>query len=123
MKNNHAMRFSKYLSRKINFNERNNDNRISYLEPYKYLENKTKVIDFRKMSSRKPRDFLIKSVLENPSFNNYNPKFDLVEKKQAQVDFSPHINKKDNKKYLLRKMWASYEAIPGYQLVNSAQLS
>ena len=123
MKNNHAMRFSKYLSRKINFNERNNDNRISYLEPYKYLENKTKVIDFRKMSSRKPRDFLIKSVLENPSFNNYNPKFDLVEKKQAQVDFSPHINKKDNKKYLLRKMWASYEAIPGYQLVNNAQLS
>ena len=123
MKNNHAMRFSKYLARKINFNERNNDNRISYLEPYKYLENKTKVIDFRKMSSRKPRDFLIKSVLENPSFNNYSPKFDLVEKKQVQVDFSPHINKKDNKKYLLRKMWASYEAIPGYQLVNNAQLS
>ena len=123
MKNNHAMRFSKYLSRKINFNERNNDNRISYLEPYKYLENKTKVIDFRKMSSRKPRDFLIKSVLENPSFNNYSPKFDLVEKKMAQVDFSPHINKKDNKKYLLKKMWASYEAIPGYQLVNNAELS
>ena len=123
MKNNHAMRFSKYLARKINFNERNNDNRVSYLEPYKYLENQTKVIDFRKMSSRKPRDFLIKSVLENPSFNNYSPKFDLVEKKQVQVDFSPHINKKDNKKYLLRKMWASYEAIPGYQLVNNAQLS
>ena len=123
MKNNHAMRFSKYLSRKINFNERNNDNRISYLEPYKYLENKTKVIDFRKMSSRKPRDFLIKSVLENPSFNNYNPKFDLVEKKMAQVDFSPHINKKNSKKYLLRKLWSSYEVIPGYQLVKSDQLS
>ena len=68
------------------------DNRDSYLEPYKYLYNKAKVIDFRKMSSRKPRDFLIKSSLENPSFNNYNLKFDLVEKKMAQVDFSPHIN-------------------------------
>jgi site-specific DNA-methyltransferase (adenine-specific) len=34
MKNNHAMRFSKYLARKINFNERNNDNRISYLTDF-----------------------------------------------------------------------------------------
>ena len=123
LRDNHAMRFSKYLSRQSNFNERNMDNRDSYLEPYKYLDNKAKVIDFRKMSSRKPRDFLIKSSLENPSFNNYNPKFDLVEKKMAQVDFSPHINKKISKKYLLRKLWSSYEAVPGYQLVNSELLS
>ena len=96
---------------------------MSYLEPNKYLENKTKVIDFRKMSSRKPRDFLIKASLENPSFNNYNPKYDLVEKKMAQVDLAPHINKKNSKKYLLRKLWSSYEVIPGYQLVKSDQLS
>ena len=117
MRNNHAMRFSKYLSRKLNFSE-NKDNIISYLEPFKYSENKSNVVDFKKMSSRKPRDFLLKSVLENPSFNNYNPKFDLVEKKQAQVDFSPHINKKNSKKYLLRKIWGSYDVIPEYQLVN-----
>ena len=123
MKNNHAMRFSKYLSRKMNFNEKNEDNRMSYLEPYKYLENKTKVIDFRKMSSRKPRDFINKAALENPSFNNYNPKFDLVEKKMAQVDFSPHVNKKSSKQYLLKKLWSSYEAISEYQLVNNEQLS
>ena len=118
LRNNHAMRFSKYLSRKIGFSDRNIDERNSYLEPYKYLDNKSKVIDFRKMSSRKPRDFLLKNVLENPSFNNYNPKFDLVEKKMAQVDFSPHINRKNSKKYLLKKIWASYEVIPEYQLVN-----
>ena len=41
----------------------------------------------------------------------------------AQVDFSPHINKKISKKYLLRKLWSSYEAVPGYQLVNSELLS
>ena len=123
MRNNHAMRFSKYLSRQINFNEKDKDNQISYLEPYKYLDNKSKVIDFRKMSSRKPRDFLLISVLENPSFNNYNPKYDLVEKKTSQVDFSPHINKQNSKKYLLRKIWGSYDVVPGYQLVNNAQLS
>ena len=117
MRNNHAMRFSKYLSRKLNLSE-NKDNIISYLEPFKYSENKSNVVDFKKMSSRKPRDFLLKYVLENPSFNNYNPKFDLVEKKQAQVDFSPHINKKNSKKYLLRKIWGSYDVIPEYQLVN-----
>lgn len=126
MKNNHAMRFSKYLARKINITGRNKDNidnRMSYLEPYKYLENKTKVVDFRKMSSRKPRDFINKAVLENPSFNNYNPKFDLVEKKMAQVDFSPHINKKNSKKYLLKKLWGSYDVISEYQLVNNDKLS
>ena len=122
MKNNHAMRFSKYLARKIDFTDRNIDNRMSYLEPNKYLENKTKVIDFRKMSSRKPRDFLIKASLENPSFNNYNPKYDLVEKKMAQVDFSPHVNKKLSKKYLLKKLWGSYDVISEYQLVNNDQL-
>ena len=95
---------------------------MSYLEPNKYLENKTKVIDFRKMSSRKPRDFLIKASLENPSFNNYNPKYDLVEKKMAQVDFSPHVNKKLSKKYLLKKLWGSYDVISEYQLVNNDQL-
>ena len=123
MKNNHAMRFSKYLSRKININEKKEDNRMSYLEPYKYLEQKTKVIDFRKMSSRKPKDFINKAALENPSFNNYNPKFDLVEKKMAQVDFSPHVNKKSSKQYLLKKLWSSYDAISEYQLVNNDQLS
>ena len=123
MKNNHAMRFSKYLSRKINFNDKKEDNRISYLEPYKYLQNTAKVIDFRKMSSRKPKDFINKAVLENPSFNNYNPKFDLVEKKMAQVDFSPHVNKKSSKQYLLKKLWSSYDAFSDYQLVNNAKLS
>ena len=123
LKNNHAMRFSKYLSRKININEKKEDNRMSYLEPYKYLEQKTKVIDFRKMSSRKPKDFINKAALENPSFNNYNPKFDLVEKKMAQVDFSPHVNKKSSKQYLLKKLWSSYDAISEYQLVNNDQLS
>lgn len=123
MKNNHAMRFSKYLSRKGNLSERNKvSDHISYLEPYKYLDNKNNIIDFRKMSSRKPKDFLNIASLEIPSFNNYSPKFDLVEKKMAQVDFSPHNNKL-SKKYLLKKLWSSYEVISDYQLVNNAKLS
>ena len=74
------------------------------------------------MSSRKPKDFLNIASLEIPSFNNYSPKFDLVEKKMAQVDFSPHINKL-SKKYLLKKLWSSYEVISDYQLVNNDKLS
>ena len=122
LRNNHALRFSKYLSRKDDLNK-DNVNKISYLEPYNYLNNKNNIIDFKKMAFRKAKDLINSSSLGVPSFNDYNPKYSLVEKKTAEYVFSPHLNRQNSKKYLLKKLWSSYEVPPEYQLFNNNKLS
>ena len=121
-KNNHALRFSKYIPRKFEFNNKDNINKISYLEPYDYLNHKNNIVDFRKMAYRKENDLINSSSLGVPSFNIYNPKYNLIDKKTSEVVFSPHLNKKSSKKYLLKKLWSSYEVLPEYLLVNNNQL-
>ena len=123
LKNNHALRFSKYIPRKFDFNNKDKTDKITYLEPYDYLNKGTNnFVDFRKMAYRKDKDMIYFSSLEVPSFNNYNPKFDLVEKKASQIVFSPRIEKKNSKQYLLRKLWSSYKVEPDYKLVNNDKL-
>ena len=95
LKNNHALRFSKYISRKMNFNNKDKTDKITYLEPYDYInKGKNNFVDFRKMAYRKDKDMIYSSSLEVPTFNNYNPKFDLVEKKISKFVFSPRNEKK-----------------------------
>jgi hypothetical protein len=122
-RNNHALRFSKYLSRKDEYNNKDNINIISYLEPYNYLNNKNNIIDFKKMAYRRERDFINSSSLGVPSFNEYNPKYSLVEKKAAEYVFAPHLNKQNSKQYLIKKLWSSYEVGAEYKLVNNQKLS
>ena len=122
-RNNHALRFSKYLSRKDEYNNKDNINVISYLEPYNYLNNKNNIVDFKKMVYRRERDFINSSSLGVPSFNEYNPKYSLVEKKAAEYVFAPHLNKQNSKKYLIKKLWSSYEVGAEYKLVNNQKLS
>ena len=123
LKNNHALRFSKYLSRKYDFNNNEQMDKISYLEPYNYLNNKNKnIIDFKKMSFRKEKDFINYSSLGVPSIYDYNPKYNLVEKKPAQVVFTPHNNIKNTKQYLLRKLWGSYDVTSDYKLINREKI-
>ena len=124
LRNNHALRFSKYVSRKFDFNNKDNIDKISYLEPYDYSNNKNNnnVVDFRKMAFRKDYDFINSSSLGVPSFNEYNPKYNLIDKKSSEVIFAPSPNKKKSKKYLLKKLWSSYEALPEYILVNNNKL-
>ncbi len=119
---NHALRFSKYSPRNININNKEKFNKLSFLKPYNYISNKNNVIDFRKMAYRKDKDLIYSSSLSVPTFNNYNPKFNLVEKKAAQVCFSPHHKKKFTKQYLLRKLWGSYEVDSDYKLINNNKL-
>ena len=118
LRNNHALRFSKYISRKLFFNNKDVLNKVSYLEPYDYLNNKSNAIDFKKMPYRNEKDLINSSSLGVPSIYDYNPKYNLVEKKSAQVVFAPHNNIKNSKLYLLKKLWGSYDVSPDYKLIN-----
>ena len=119
---NHALRFSKYIPRKYNVPE-NNEN-ISYINPINYIKpkNKTKSIDFDKMINRKEKDLLYASCLKNPSFAQYNPKYTYIDKNETVKLFNPKkINY--NKKYLMRKLWTSYEVPTEYQLVDNNKIN
>ncbi len=121
-KTNHALRFSKYTFRKFKIPKQLD--KLTYLEPINYLENINKISDFNKMSSRSEIDLLNNpSSLDNPSFNNYQPKYDYVEKNAPMISFSRNKdeNKKD-KKFLLRKLWGSYNFTTEYQLVDNDKL-
>ena len=121
-KSNHALKFSQYTWRKFIIPEQND--KISYLEPYDYLEGVDKIFDFSKIPPRKEMDMLNKSNLETPSINYYNPKYTLLEARSPEVSFtnkSIALNK-NYKKYLLKKLWASYNVTQEYQLVDNDKL-
>lgn len=126
-RNNHAMRFSKYMSRQEFLSGIQLGGQVSYLEPFDYKNNgKNKGIDFSKMNYRREKDLINSHSLGVPSFCQYTPKYDLLEKHPAQVAFDKDINKKEgknNKLYMLRKVWGSYDDVPKeYLLVNNKQL-
>ena len=119
---NHALRFSKYIPRKY-YAPENNKN-ISYINPINYIKpkNKTKSIDFDKMLNRKEKDLVYASCLKNPSFAQYNPKYTYIDKNETVKLFNPKkINY--NKKYLMRKLWASYQVPTEYQLVDNNKIN
>ena len=119
---NHALRFSKYIPRKYYIPENNKN--ISYINPFNYIKpkDKTKSIDFDKMLNRKEKDLLYASCLKNPSFAQYNPKYTYIDKNETVKLFNPKkINY--NKKYLMRKLWTSYEVPTEYQLVDNNKIN
>ena len=121
-KSNHALRFSHYTWRKFILPEQNE--KISYLEPYDYLDGIDKGVDFTKVPPRKEMDMLNKANLETPSINYYNPKYTLLEARSPEVNFLNGRNgiKRNNKRYLLNKLWASYNVTQEYQLVDNEKL-
>ena len=121
-KSNHALKFTQYTWRKFIIPVQNE--KISYLEPYDYLENVEKSIDFNKMRPRQDMDMLNKHHLETPSINYYNPRYDYIENRSPKVKFSPSVSKLkyDNSKYLVNKLWASYNVSQEYKLVDNDKL-
>lgn len=121
---NHALRFSKYAPRK-NVVYENNQN-ISYLNPINYIKpkNKTKSIDFDKMLIRNKNNLVNASCLKTPSFCQYNPKYTYIDVNDKVKLFNPIERDKENrKKYLMRKLWASYNAKIEYQMVDNSKIS
>ena len=121
---NHALNFSKCVPRKFIIPEHNPN--VSYIEPinYKLAKNKNKSIDFDKMIERKGKDLLFASSLKVPSFNQYNPKFNCIDKNINNVSFSPKdsLGELDRKKYKLKKLWGSYYVQEDYSLIDNKKL-
>ena len=122
-KNNHSIRFSKCTPRKNNINFTSKI--VSYIQPYDYKSNvKNKTIDFNKMLARSHKILINVASLKVPSACYYSPKYNLLEQKPMSIIFNEEANikRKNNKKYLLQKLWSSYDAKQEYQLVDNKKL-
>ena len=122
-KNNHALRFSKYLPR--NFKIPENNKNISYINPFNYNipRNKNKSIDFDKMLHRNSKTLINASSLKVPSFGQYNPKYNWVDKDKNVRLFNPEEKDKEKqKKYLIKKICTSYDVNTEYQIVDNDRL-
>ena len=118
-RNNHAIRFSKYLPRKFIIPDHNKN--ISYINPFNYIKpkNKTKSIDFNKMLHRNDKTLIYTSSLKTPSFCQYNPKYDWVDKDKCSIYFNPlQKYEEKHKKYLIKKICTSYNVNTEYEILN-----
>ena len=122
-RNNHAIRFSKYLPRDFKIPENNKN--ISYINPFNYIKprNKNKSIDFDKMLHRNEKTLIYASSLKVPSFGQYNPKYKWIDKDKNIISFNPdEKDEKRHKKYLIKKICTSYNVNSEYQIVDNTKL-
>jgi len=88
---------------------------LTYLSPNNLLESaKNTMVEFNKMKNRNSNDIL--NVNNYPAVCYYEPKYDFT------VDHPQHTNyfKKERnitKKFLVKKMWGSYDVSTDYRLV------
>ena len=138
--NNHALRFSKYGNQKSIFSDSKNENEENYEQKNNYNNNydnnsiscdkinmkKIFTVNFDKMMSRKGNDLINNYSLKTPSFNRYYPNYDFVKNSPAKISFSYHHldnNDLNKKKYLLRKIMASYNVDTEFHILNKEQLT
>jgi len=84
------------------------------ITPFHY---KNRAIDFTKMRSRKA--FITKSPFQIPDFGCYEPKYNLIEKRQYDIFF----DKKAKKKIILQKILTSYDVEADYQTIDNNKLN
>ena len=119
-KNNHSLRFDKYVNRKIIKTEVNPN--VSYIEPFDYQKFKNNSIDFSKMQSRYDTYFLNTNNLKGPTIGYYNPNYEFLEKNTRNIYLGNESRKEKSKKYMLRKLWARYGVGVDYQLIDNNKL-
>lgn len=120
---NNTRRFSKYSSRKSNIYKVNN--RLTYLEPFKYSLNdkNNKSVDFKKMIKRNSKLLMNNQILKNPSIYYYKPKYNLIDQRLINIIFNKKDIKRKTKKYMLKKIWSSYNVSKDYCLVDNNKLN
>lgn len=124
-RNNHAYKFGNYIPRKENTIGYNNI--LTYIEPHNYKTDKTKrkTVDFKNMVDRTKSVLINEAALKIPPFSYYNPKYDFIEKREAQTLFTHkniiEANKKSNK-FLIHKLWISYNVSKQYKLIDNDKL-
>ena len=131
---NHTLRFSKYGNQKHFLYIKNENENEDYNKNNNYNSNSISVdklnrkriitVNFDKMMSRRENDFVNNYSLNNPSFNRYSPKYDFVKNAPAKISFSYHNEYDDitKKKFLLRKILASYQVDTEFQIVNNDKI-
>ena len=121
-KNNHAFRFSKYMPRKINIYKVNN--RLTYLEQNinSFSDKNNNAIDFNKMETRDSNKWVNLVRLSNPSIYYYSPRYDSIEKKPLNIFFNPKDTFRNNKKYIIKKIWTSYKVKKEYESIDNSKL-
>jgi hypothetical protein len=84
---------------------------------------KNRAVDFTKMRSRKTS--LLKNSMHIPEFGYYEPKYNLIEKRQYDIFFDkkPETNKYQQKKILLQKIVTSYDVESIYQTIDNNKLN
>ena len=120
-RNNHSIRFDKYVDRKMAKIEVNPN--VSYIEPFDYQKTRNNTIDFNKMQSRNDANFLNMNNIKGPSIGYYNPNYDYFNGKMRNISLGNESKKEKNKMYSLKKLWSSYKVRVDYQLVDNNKLS
>jgi len=120
---NNTRRFSKYSSRKNNIYKVNN--KLTYIESFRYsfINKNNKSIDFKKMAKRNSNILIHKQILKNPSIYNYHPKYDLIEHRLANIFFNKNDIKRKTKKFMIKKLWTSYNPVKDYLLIDNNKLN
>ena len=118
---NHALRFSKYVQRKSNAKKGNDI--ISYINPFNYSpSNKIKTIDFNKMKPHSLKKiFLNLNTINNPSICYYQPKYDILT--CNSFAFNSTQKSKNRKKFMIHKIWSSYDVSKDYLTIDNDKLN
>ena len=118
-KNNHSIRFDKYVERKDNISEVNPN--VSYIEPFDYKKARNNSIDFNKMRSREDKFFYNLNNFKGPSIGCYDPNYTCLDRNLRNISLGK-IKKEKNRKFLLKKLWGSYQVQVDYQLIDNKKL-
>ena len=122
-KNNHVLRFSKYVYRK-DYLKINNNNVLSYINPIKSFSQKNiKTIDFKRMKPHSLKGLLNMNILKNPSICYYRPKYDAFIKKYYVIFNSKIMDKKAKGKNIMKKIWSSYNVHKEYLSIDNEKLN
>ena len=123
-KSNHCFRFTDYSSRKPITLKKLND-KVSYIEPYDYLQTKNILVNYKKMISRNDRNSIYYYDSNNPSMFKYSPKYNYIEPEQKKICFDPNSfrqTKKYKKNKIMKKILTSYDVSKDYLSVDNSKL-
>lgn len=74
------------------------------------------------MHSRDDEMFYNLNNIKGPSIGYYNPNYDYFNTKMRNISLGDGPKKEKDKKFLLKKLWASYKVRVDYQLIDNTKL-
>jgi hypothetical protein len=85
---------------------------------------KNRAIDFSKMLTRSSKIFLNLHSLKVPNGGYYEPRYNLIEKRQYNIHINkPVVDNLKKKQILLKKIMTSYNINPNYELIDGNKLN